>query len=485
MAEYGITDKGFVLKRMDSIMEELHSDLSKGFGFDTRLNQDSFLNVLITSFAGKIADVWEEAQNSYYAKYPSTALGVNLDNAVQYGGIRRAKSKKTYYPIHCTGVDGTKVRKGVQIGTTTSPQITLSSPTEFNISRSNCNSIVIKVVYIEPSEYFVVINGEKISYISEDAQAVNILHNLAELVVSVTENQIQAFIDTENEVLILKDSVSSRSNNIELSENLTTDKVTTIAAFATDNYGKVYIPQGLATEIITVVSGFISCTNIVSPTYGRLTETDVELRHSYIAKSAIRSSRMIDSITSRILDVVDGVESADGFENDSNSIDADGRPPHSVEIIVDGGDETKIAQIILEEKAGGIQTYGKIEIPVVTWRNDVIPIRFNRPEYLYVWLRVVLHGEQTIIPANYKNLAVQSILNDINGYVTGTPLLSQKLNDQLYKNIAGLTYIDIKAFSTQDKDYVPAKDEYVNVNISVTSRQKILAAANRIEVDIA
>ena len=83
MPEYGVTDEGFVLKRLDTIMEEVHADLTAGFGVDTRLNGSSFLNTLVTTFCGQIADLWETAQDSYYAKFPATATGVNLDNAVQ------------------------------------------------------------------------------------------------------------------------------------------------------------------------------------------------------------------------------------------------------------------------------------------------------------------------------------------------------------------------------------------------------------------
>ena len=81
-----------------------------------------------------------------------------------------------------------------------------------------------------------------------------------------------------------------------------------------------------------------------------LQETDVELRHSYLAKSAIRSTRMIDSICSQLINNVPNVESATGYENDTDDTDEEGRPPHSVEIIVDGGDETSIASIILDKK---------------------------------------------------------------------------------------------------------------------------------------
>ena len=146
MPEYGVTDEGFVIKRLDAIMEEIHSDLSRtvedgGLGVDTRLLGTSFLNTLITTFSSQIADLWETAQDSYYAKYPATAVGVNLDNAVQYGGIRRSPDRKTVYPLHCTGEDGTTVREGAQVATNTMPEIRLSSTDEFQITRSSFNSV--------------------------------------------------------------------------------------------------------------------------------------------------------------------------------------------------------------------------------------------------------------------------------------------------------------------------------------------------------
>ena len=107
MSDYGVTEKGFVIKRLDVILDEIHSDLTEKFKFNTRQDPQSFLNVLVTTFGGKISELWEVAQNSYYAKYPSTAEGASLDYAVQYGGIKREKNSYSYYKLHCKGEDGT------------------------------------------------------------------------------------------------------------------------------------------------------------------------------------------------------------------------------------------------------------------------------------------------------------------------------------------------------------------------------------------
>lgn len=68
MSEYGVTDKGFVRKRYDTIYEELQNDIKDGLGIDISINPKSFFNVLISSFADKIATAWELAEQTYYAQ---------------------------------------------------------------------------------------------------------------------------------------------------------------------------------------------------------------------------------------------------------------------------------------------------------------------------------------------------------------------------------------------------------------------------------
>ena len=64
--EYGVTKKGFVMKRLDAIVAEVQADLSGALGFDVSQNPQSLLNsALIIPFCDKIAELWEVAQESY------------------------------------------------------------------------------------------------------------------------------------------------------------------------------------------------------------------------------------------------------------------------------------------------------------------------------------------------------------------------------------------------------------------------------------
>lgn len=398
MAEYGVTDKGFVLKRLDVIQEEVHADLTAGFGVDTRLLGTSFLKTLITTFAGQIADLWEVAQDSYYAKFPATAEGVNLDHAVQYGGIRRTPNKRTCYPLHCTGSDGTWVREGVVVATNTMPEIRLYAAQEFQIVRESFNSVDVVVAAVQAGVYTVGINGKTYSYSNTDGDKNAILAGLKEAMKASTEYTVQVIVCEDENVLRIEDTIKARSSMLVLSDNLTTASVTTIANFFTQDYGKITLPNGIISKLVNNISGFRGVTNLLEPVYGRLAETDIELRQSYIAKSALRSNTMIDSIVAELLNNVANVESASGYENDTESVNSRGMPPHSIEIIVEGGDASEIASAILRRKAGGIQTYGSVVVDVPGSYGDSIPVRFNRPEYLYAWLKVVLHGNAEKLP---------------------------------------------------------------------------------------
>ena len=73
MSEYGVTPTGLNIKRLDKIIDELHDDLSEGWKVNTRLNPKSFLNVQLTAFADKIAELWEFGEQVYNSMYPFSA----------------------------------------------------------------------------------------------------------------------------------------------------------------------------------------------------------------------------------------------------------------------------------------------------------------------------------------------------------------------------------------------------------------------------
>jgi len=478
MENYGVTDEGFVVKRMDDIMEQVHSDLTEGLGFDTSANPTSFLNVFVTTFCGQIADLWEELQNNYYSKYPATAQGLNLDNAIQYGGVTRKRATATVYPLHCSGTDGTVVGISVRVGSDTNPQYVLVPVKEFTISRSSCNGAKVRIVSTEQGTFSVNINNTEYSYTSSSEDgALDILNGL-KAAINISGYTIS--VDEDEELLIITDNTKTRSNVMALSDNLTTEEVTTIANFQTVQTGAISLVNGCVTQMIDNLSGFESVNNYITPIYGRDAETDSELRANYATKSFIRSYNMVDSIAAELLENITDVVSAKGYENDTDTTDSYGLPPHSIEMIVEGGDEYAIANVILKKKAGGIHTHGSTEIEVAGVNNDTFKIKFSRPSYLYTWLKVTLHGNEEDIAVDYDSLVKQSIIDYCSELRAGEDLLIQKLIEGIYNTVSGITYVDISVATDTSESAEP--ETYTQKNVEVTPRQLVNVNTSRIEV---
>ena len=348
MAQYGLTPKGPNPKRLDVILDEMHESMTRRLGVNTRQNPQSLLNHLLTNVADRIAELWELGVDIYYSQYPSSAEGISLDNAAQYGGSTRETAAKSYYPIHCTGMDGMKLAAGTMISSTTNPttQLTLAETKE--ITRSAFNKVEIKIAHLSIRDvYTAAINGAVFSYMPEEENAESVLRGLAQ---SITDDAFAVVVDHENELLRIEAKDLTSTNVLVLSENLTTETVTTILTFGTMETGDILLPEGVITNIVKADAGLLRVINLCGYIAGRNQETDTEFRQSYADKIFNRSSRMLESIRSAILMNCQGVVSVAPYENPSHEWDEWGRPPHSIEIVVDGGDSKEIAQQILEKK---------------------------------------------------------------------------------------------------------------------------------------
>lgn len=471
MAKYGLTPQGPNIKRLDVILDEMHESMSNKLKANTKQNPQSLLNHLLTNVADRIAELWEYGSDVYYSQYPTTAEGSSLDNAAQFGGTTREMPAKSYYSVLCTGLDGTTVPADTLIATDTNPAINMTLTEDAQITRSAFNKAVVVLAAENPTSVLsMALNGELYS--------ANDLEGLSQ---AVTD---EAFtVSYEDGKLIVEAVDTASSNTMVLSENLTTETVASVITFATVEYGDIVIPNGVITKIVKTVAGLQAVENVGSYVAGRLTETDVEMRQSYIDKIYSRSSAMLESIKSAILENVQGVLSVAPYENDTNEMDSMGRPPHSVEIVVDGGNATEIAQQILNTKAGGISTYGDVETVLHGVYGEDITVRFNRPAYVYVWFQVgVTLNASTNPPTNYADLIKRTILECMEDVQAGCDVVPQKFTTALYKNVSGIDYFDIRLHATKD----PAESvrDYPERSVSITARERAVTTESRIGVVI-
>ncbi|MFG6334520.1 MAG: hypothetical protein K1W20_03460 [Lachnospiraceae bacterium] len=482
MDEYGVTQKGFVRKRLDEIRSSVYGKLKEGWGYDITINPQSALNVLVTGFSDEVAKLWEVAEHTYYAMYTMSAEGANLDNAMQFGGITRERDSRTIYMLACTAPDDTIVPYGVLVRSATNPSKMFRCTNAQVIGRENFRKIVVKP-YMESGIdlFYITVNRHSYQYVRQPEEgAADVLKAFAEM---IDEKGISVRLDEESFLLELEDVYKQTSNTLAISNNFLIESVTSNILFESMEYGPIIIADGLIREMVTLDTGIREVTNDIAPTAGRFEADDVEARQTFVKRCATRSKNMIESVTAEIYNSVDNVLSVAGYENDTETIDSEGRPPKSVEFIIDGGDEGEIANIIYRKKTNGIRAYGSVLMDVADVFGNIHKVGFNRPNYRYIWMRVIITKEtgKSIAP-NYIQLAQDSILEDAKVLQVGDSVYLQKFLTNIYKTLIAVSMVDIRAYAAESEKYIPAETDYVPKNIGISHRQKAVFDASRIEV---
>lgn len=160
------------------------------------------------------------------------------------------------------------------------------------------------------------------------------------------------------------------------------------ASTATET-GPLTAVAGTITNIDTPITGWDTVTNAADATVGQYVETDSELRARRIRSIETTATSVLESILAAVLEIED-VEDAKIFDNETDIVDPDGLDPHSFLVVVEGGDDTEIAQVIYNKKPLGIPTNGTTTEVIVDSQGYNHDIKFSRPTPIDIYVKVTL-----------------------------------------------------------------------------------------------
>lgn len=225
-------------------------------------------------------------------------------------------------------------------------------------------------------------------------------------------------------------------------------------SFRAVNIGAVLATVNTITTPVTVIAGITAINNSSGvEAQGVDEETDTALRVRRKKSLAISSTGYLDSIQSNIL-ALDGVTACIVTENVSDTTDANGIPPHSLWIIVEGGTDADIAAVIYATKSSGSGLKGSTVVTVTRPNGRTIDISFDRPTDANLWIKFSLGvtGGGTVDLANLKTLIVENVVygvgasaigSDITYYVRGLNSLYQVTGMLISKDNA--TWLEVVA----------------------------------------
>jgi uncharacterized phage protein gp47/JayE len=213
--------------------------------------------------------------------------------------------------------------------------------------------------------------------------------------------------------------------------------------------GLVLAPIGTLTHIVTPALGWQSVTNPEPAIPGHGIEKDSELRARQAYSVSQPSQSILDGLRGSLADL-EGVRRSVVYENDTNEIDSKGLPPHSVTVVVEGGDDAQIAKVIYTHKTPGCYSHGDVVQSVLDRHGQANLIRFYRPDYVSIKVAVTVRA--------------------LTGYTTET---TERIRGNILEYLDGLKIGDLLTLSALWGVSLAAMPDIKSPTFSITS---VLAA---------
>lgn len=422
---FGLTSQGFVTKRLADIKAEIEADLRIAFGSNINLLPQSIFGQLVGIFAERESLIWELAEQVYNSQYPDSAEAIQLDKVVAITGIVRKQASLSRIDSQIFfGTIGTLIPAGTELSVNGSPSSIFQTDNPVVlIAGQNAIQNISAGAVPDGGSFTLGFDEETTSNLTFSAtntdiqNALNALNALSGVV--VTGDFSTGFVVT----FAGDDGLQSQSI-ISIATNTLTDGGSPVSlsviqsqagvpqgqtSMTATEVGAKQALTGTLTEIDSPIGGLDSTKNIIDADVGQDDETDAELKARRENELQVAGRSTIDAIRSRILAIND-VTAVVVFQNIYSIPDIDGRPPHSVDIVVQNGDEQEIADEIFDSVAAGIETIGDITKTVFDSQNFSHPIKFSRPTDVPIFIELDLTTDNDIFPDDGINQVLQSIL---------------------------------------------------------------------------
>ncbi len=441
----GLSTTGLTIKTLLEILEEIgddqKADAALGSEWDTSTTSPQ--GVLNGIVAERIAEAWQVLSAVYNQAYPDGAEGVQLDRIAEYTGAVRLAAESSTVDVVCYGTNNTDLAAGrvLSVG----GEQRFASTVDATIV--TVDDWTISTVY---AEFDLVLNDTGKLYVC-----------------TAEGTSAGSGGPTGTSVGIADGSVTWAY--------VVTASAAVVVPFESEDTGEIVANAGTLTQIETSVGGWDGATNPLDAESGRDEETDTDFRGRRAALLRIQGSGTLDAIRSDLLDVED-VTSCIVFENATDSTDGDGLPPHSIEVLVQNGEDQDIFDAILATKPAGIATYGT-ETGTVTDASGIDhTVYFTRATDVDIYITV----DVTVLSLDWPEDGEEQIKDALVAYGDALEIGDDVVRSQLFAPADSVSGVyDVTAV----KLGVTASPVGTS-NLTIDSRERAVFDTSRIVVNV-
>lgn len=405
MANYGVTSQGFLAKPLSTVAAEIDSDLqgilgkSAGTESDGTIPPAGFAGQLKTLMVDGFAAQWDGQQAIYSSFDPTQAGGAAQDAGCALVGVKRDAAAFSTVTVTCVG----------------------------------------KTLTVLIASRVVTVTGTGSRFLSEVQAVIAAATAWAGTTSYVPGDKRK---NANNVYVCTVGGISAGSGGPATSAAAIVDGTVTWkflgtgdgfvdVLFEAETAGPVGANAGQLATIATPVSGWNAAVNLLDAAVGALLETDTALRVRREQELAAAGNTTPDAIRANILAVNQGSidpnhtppTACTVFYNKTDNTDANGVPPHSVEVLVQGGlPDSDIAQAIWNSIGAGTQTRGTQSNTVTDSQGNPQIVNWSRPVPVPIYVSGTLFYDGSKWPVSSNAAVVQAGLSALLTYAAATPI---------------------------------------------------------------
>lgn len=408
----GLELTGFEPAVLTDIRDQINDALRAAFGPSVDVSDGALLGQLAGIMAERYATLWELAEAVNSSQDPDAATGARLDALCALTGTQRDAAAASTVTLYLTGTNATVIPTGSRASVTgteaefeTTEGATLATATAW----ANTTAYVVGDIRRNSSRIYYCISAGT----------------------SAGSGGPTTTADSITDGTVLWRYVGDGN------------AYDTAAAECTET-GPTVATSGSIITIETPVSGWTSVRNLLDAELGRDIESDQDLRIKREEELARSGSSPVDALRSDLLDV-DGVTTVTLFVNNSDVTNADGVPGHSVEALVQGGEDQDIFDQLLTSVAAGIGTYGSVTGTSADAVGTLYDMAFSRPTTLDIYVDVVLVKDPSVYPLDGDDLVKAAIVDYGDAQLAGKDVVASRLLASVFSvpGILDVTTVEI------------------------------------------
>jgi uncharacterized phage protein gp47/JayE len=444
---FGLTPTGLVVKTTDLIRQDINALLVAKFGASFDTSDGSPDGALAGILAERYGQLWNLAQQVGASQDPDQATGAALDALCLLTGTFRTAAKSSTATLTLTGTPATVVASQSRASTTSTAQ---PFATTASATITALTAWVALTVYVVGDRRTNSGNAYQCITGGTAAGAGGPTTTLAD----ITDGSVHwRYLGAGTGAIdVLAASVST---------------------------GAIVGVSGDITSITTPVGGWSGVINILDATLGNDVQTDASLRVSRIAALAAPGSGTPNAIRAAVLGVAN-VTSCTVFVNNTDTVNSDSMPPHSVEVLVQGGLDAAIATVLFGQVAAGIAFQGTTSSVVVDSQGVSQTVKFSRPVNVNVYVDITVVKDPAFYPATGDAL-IQAAIAAYGGLqAVGKDVVAASVGAQAF-TVTGV--LDVPRAGSLGGALVGiAPSPTLDTTIVITSRQLAVFDTSRVVV---